>query len=347
MSERKINRIVPLDWLRGLCAISIMLYHFFFIGKNDMLFGKLGVYAVSAFFIISGLSMAIVYNNYIKGLKDSIVFFSKRLFRIIPIYAIACILTILLLPDYNYSFIKIVLNITTLFGFVHPADYIPVGGWSIGNEMVFYLFTPVILFIYDKKTLYGNLILVITTVIGLYFAFFLLDPNDSLANQWKIYTNPLNNLFLFVLGIAIFYNFNKITINKLSNIVVLFGSFILFILYPFDSHIEIVTGRGRIIFVIIVAVWVFSFFKMKIDNVSTTGKVFEMFGMATYGVYILHPIIRMILSGANKFLNTGFPSIAISIIAVFITIVAAIISYYYFELKISNWGKNLIKKVIN
>jgi len=102
MSERKINRVVSLDWLRGACAISIMLYHFFFVRKNDMLFGKLGIYAVTAFFIISGLSMAIVYNNYIKRLQDSVVFFSRRLFRIIPIYAIACILTVLLNPNSNY-----------------------------------------------------------------------------------------------------------------------------------------------------------------------------------------------------------------------------------------------------
>jgi len=238
------------------------------------------------------------------------------------------------------------LNITTLFGFIQPANYIPMGGWTIGNEMVFYLFTPAILFIYDKKTIYGNLLLMITCIIGLYFAFFLLNPNDSLANQWSIYVNPFNNLFCFILGIAIFYNFNKIKINKIMNLSLLLISFILFLFYDYKNQIDIVSGWNRIIFVFIITVWIFSFFKMKVEKTSMVSKMFETFGMATYGVYILHPIFRSILLKANELLKLNFPYIAVCIVAVFITILGATISYYYFELKISNWGKKIVKGII-
>jgi peptidoglycan/LPS O-acetylase OafA/YrhL len=239
---QKTNRIVALDWLRGFCAISIMLYHFFFLNTNDILFGKLGIYAVSTFFVISGLSMAIVYNGYIKGYKESVIFFSKRIFRIIPIYIIACILTILLdwlsKHNFRYSFTDIILNITTLFGLLNlSSGYIPAGGWSIGNEMCFYLLTPFILYLYDKRKVYGNLFLIAVCIIGLYFCFFLMKPDETI-NQWEIYINPLNNLFLFVAGIAIFYNFNKLKINQFLNMTILFISFTIFLLYPFSSYTQ-------------------------------------------------------------------------------------------------------------
>jgi peptidoglycan/LPS O-acetylase OafA/YrhL len=69
--------------------------------------------------------------------------------------------------------------------------------------------------------------------------------------------------------------------------------------------------------------------------------------MATYGVYILHPIIRIILHGFNKILKLNFSPLIISILAVFVTIVVAIVSYYYFETKISDCGKRLVKKIFN
>lgn len=76
------NRLESLDWLRGLMALSIMLYHFG--GKHDAAtpLGRLGIYGVSIFFILSGLSMAIAYDRYIQGFRTSVTFFIRRLFRI-------------------------------------------------------------------------------------------------------------------------------------------------------------------------------------------------------------------------------------------------------------------------
>jgi peptidoglycan/LPS O-acetylase OafA/YrhL len=179
------------------------------------------------------------------------------------------------------------------------------------------------------------------------YHFFFMNPNDTDANKWKIYINPLNNLFLFVVGIAIFYNFNKIKINQFLNITMLFISFIIFLLYPLPyTQMDIVLGWNRVIFVIIVITWVFSFWKMKITEISKAGKLFEMFGMATYGVYILHPIIRKIIFHGCNILKLNFSSLIISILAVFATIVVAIVSYYFFETKISDCGKRLVKKYL-
>ena len=58
------DRIESLDWLRGLMAVSIMIYHLtgglFFTLDSSSVLGRLGVYGVSVFFVLSGLSMAVV-----------------------------------------------------------------------------------------------------------------------------------------------------------------------------------------------------------------------------------------------------------------------------------------------
>jgi peptidoglycan/LPS O-acetylase OafA/YrhL len=348
MSERIINRVIPLDWLRGLCAISIMLFHFYFVGKNDLLFGKLNIYAVSTFFIISGLSMAIVYNHYIKGIKESFIFLSKRIFRIMPLYLILCIFTVVFVnKETKFNINDFLLNITGLFTFVKSTrgGIVP-GGWSIGNEMCYYLLTPIILYVYDRKTLYGNIIFAITVAIGLYFAFHLMTPNNP--SSIELSSHPLNNLFLFVAGIAIYYNFNSIkSIKYYTAIICLSISFVVFLIYPYHEQIDLVTGITRVVLVLIVTLWCFIFFKMKVDKISVIGRIFETFGLATYGVYIMHILVRIIINYTiNKLLHFNLSSFIISALSVCITIAIAIVSYYRFEIKISNWGKYLVKKIV-
>lgn len=120
------KRVNSFDWLRGLMALSIMLYHLG--GRNDAasLLGKLGIYGVSIFFILSGLSMAIAYDRHISDLRSAAVFFVRRLFRIWPPLWLAVVLVTV--PAYisgqSYDLITIALNLSTTFGFVAPTQYI-------------------------------------------------------------------------------------------------------------------------------------------------------------------------------------------------------------------------------
>ena len=55
----RINRIKQLDWLRGALALLIAIYHFsIYFGERPTrraFLGRIGVYGVSMFFIISGI----------------------------------------------------------------------------------------------------------------------------------------------------------------------------------------------------------------------------------------------------------------------------------------------------
>ncbi|MFH4113324.1 acyltransferase family protein, partial [Acinetobacter baumannii] len=73
-----MKRYESLDWLRGLMAFAIMIYHLvswqLFHPEAGSLLGNFGIYGVSIFFVLSGLSMAIVYSNFIKDFHTSFIF---------------------------------------------------------------------------------------------------------------------------------------------------------------------------------------------------------------------------------------------------------------------------------
>jgi len=79
------QRVHSLDWLRGMMAVSIMLYHMSGQTDTGTLLGKLGIYGVCIFFILSGLSMAIAYDAALHGFRGAAEFVVRRLFRIWPL----------------------------------------------------------------------------------------------------------------------------------------------------------------------------------------------------------------------------------------------------------------------
>lgn len=340
MSDLKKQRIETLDWLRGLMALSIMFYHLtsWVIAPLDSsnTLGRLGIYGVSIFFILSGLSMAIVYNAYIKDVTTSINFFIRRIFRIWPLLWVVCFLIFInMYLSGAYRWKLLILNITTLFGFIKPTAYLATGAWSIGNEMVYYALTPFIFHLYNYKKVWGNFFLLICSLVGLFFAFYLLDPTDILLNQWGVYVNPFNNLFLYVMGIGMYYNFKNVTISTQLNATILVAAIILFCFLPYDGNqIRIVSGFGRIVFVLLSISIVFCFYKMKIKLPLILSNVLEILGLATYGIYLIHPVVYLYLIKIdNVFLYMGVVSI--------ITIVLSIFSYKLFELKFITLGKSL------
>lgn len=141
------GRLYTLDYLRGLAAFSIMCYHLSLWSSLSRLdqhtfLGKLGVYGVSVFYVLSGLTLFHVYFKKMEpafnDLKD---FFLKRFFRIFPLLWLVVFLTLVLnkiVPTWK----GLVLNLSGLFGLIRWTSYYATGTWSIGNELVFYLFFP-------------------------------------------------------------------------------------------------------------------------------------------------------------------------------------------------------------
>jgi peptidoglycan/LPS O-acetylase OafA/YrhL len=326
-------------------ALSIMLYHL--AGRDDVAtaLGKLGVYGVSIFFVLSGLSMAIAYDRYIKDLRSSGYFFIRRLFRIWPLLWIAAALVALpaQLAGEPFSTRVIVLNLSTLFGFVAPTEYINMGAWSIGNEMVYYTLTPIFIAAYHGRKALGNLATLLTVAIGMVFSFHLMSSSATLASQWALYINPFDNLFLYCAGLAIYYNLRDLEINRRWHLPLLFLTVALFFLYPASGdQISIVTGVNRVGMSLLSVAMVIVFYKCPVNLPEWLGDKFEQLGMATYGVYLLHPIIIDWVRRAAHSLNFYNPYL-FAFVALVLTIALALALFHLVESPLIRLGKRLTR----
>lgn len=345
-------RYKSLDWLRGAMAFVIMVYHLvawtIVRPESGSLLGNFGIYGVSIFFVLSGLSMAIVYNNYIKNIQTSIVFFIRRLFRLLPLLwvAIAVVAGIDFILRHQIDVYKIFLNATLLFGFVAPGEYINTGAWSIGNEVFYYALTPFFIMLYGKSKVLGNISILFTTIIGLYFAFNMFESSQTLESQWQTYINPLNNLFLYACGLALYYNFKDVNLKKIAPYLIAL-SLVILIFYPVSGNqINIITGFNRCLFAIASILLTLGFYKLEFELPDFLSKPLTNLGEATYGVYLLHPIVFIFI---NKLLHNPFLSIVATSIA---TIIIANFSYKLYEKPFIRLGKKVtesteIKSTLN
>ncbi len=117
-----MNRLYNLDYLRGFAAFGIMMYHYlswtFGSFTADSFMGRVAIYGVSVFYILSGLTLYYVYYERMRPSKDDLIsFFKKRVLRIFPLLWLVTFASILLsgkIPDIGNLF----LNLMGLFGFI-------------------------------------------------------------------------------------------------------------------------------------------------------------------------------------------------------------------------------------
>ncbi len=340
-------RYEALDWLRGLLAASIMLYHLITWDiapqTADTVLGRFGVYGVSMFFVLSGLSIAVAYHSHLGSWAGIWRFGVRRIFRIWPLLWLAILtMTVALVARGDApSWRLVALNLTTLFGFILPTGYLNTGAWSIGNEMVYYSLSPFILFLYNRSRQLGNACLLVTLVVGAGFALSWISPQATLASQWATYVNPFNNLFLYTAGIALYYNAKE---GAWSSARVLFAIGValgIFLLYPVTGDTALlVTGINRFVFSAASVLLVLAFFKSAIVLPRLLAMPLTQLGLATYGVYLLHPLVR---EGCRLLLPDVGVGVQVPLI-IALTVVVSIVLYHRFERPLMEIGKRLARK---
>jgi peptidoglycan/LPS O-acetylase OafA/YrhL len=135
----KTKRLDFFDVARFFAIFGVIIVH---VGQNSLpslFFGdlhSLGRFGVQLFFIISGATVYLTYNKGVRDSNNLLIFYIKRFFRIIPLFIIMAIIYFFL--D-NKPFFQ---SIFPWSGF-NPEAYNNIeGGWSIWNEMYFYLIFP-------------------------------------------------------------------------------------------------------------------------------------------------------------------------------------------------------------
>jgi exopolysaccharide production protein ExoZ len=303
LPQTESERIIGLDYLRGVCAILVMLYHirWEFYGPfpaTDFL-ARMGIYAVAMFFVLSGISISISYSSRMASFRDAIVFFVRRFFRLSPLYTFLITVTLLIgLCESKYlgtawgrpRFIEMVANISMLFALMKQ-PYLLGGGWSLGAEVAYYLLYPLIAFAYirSKHMFYGLLALLLIGSFG--FGLSKLSSSMSLDDQWGVYINPVTNLPLFVMGVYIGTVVRYVQSSRWIALALVVGV-LGFVLYPSGANsISLVTDSNRIVFCGFSTLVVLGSVvcpKMKLHFLHLC---LDWLASITYSVYLVHLIV--------------------------------------------------------
>lgn len=290
-------RYENLDYLRGLCALSILCYHYIgwvFSGLDASTFlGKLGVYGVSIFYVLSGLTMYLVYfKNFNLDSAFFKNFYIKRIFRIFPLMWLVILLNFLL-TGYHSTLQKDLLNFSGLFSVFNWTASLPLGMWSIGNELSFYFTLPVLFFCMKQGKIFTLLISIVVFGIYFYFAFFILDKSNPISVQDNPYKNPLNQMGLFFGGILIGHFFKAREFKNIIVLSILIISLLAFYFYPSHGNaINIIVGYERIIFTLLCFTITLGFFKSNLNFLPFFLKRRLTFlGKISYSLYLIHGLV--------------------------------------------------------
>lgn len=346
------QRIDSLDYLRGLFAAAVMVYHFYvWSGAAADPFAhalayKLGVYAVGAFYVISGISFAHVYSRMRLDAPSLVSFYTKRFYRLAPLYWAAMVAGVVLVAAQGLAsggalglpgVGQVLLNASLTFGIVQPEAYMVTGGWSIGNEMAFYLLFPFILLGMRGGGAGMAVVAALTLVAGGVFAFVLLTPAETLAAQWITYIHPLNQVHLFVAGVAVAWLPAHWRLSSRVGWAAFAALCVAFALLPLSGDtISIVAGWQRVAYSVVCVALCAVAYVSPLHLPRQVHAPLAFLGQSSYSVYLLHPLVYQYTDVALNVANLSVPAALLALPA---TLVVSSLAYRWVEAPMVDAGK--------
>lgn len=296
MNDFSLKNLSWVDRGRGIAILLVIAVHTGQFYPNTLIyfytsFGKMGV---QMFFILSSFTLFNSFDSRINTEKYPIKsFYIRRFFRIAPLYYLMtffyCIIS-----NNKINFIYLLSNILFLNQIYLPAhNYIPPGGWSIGTEMLFYLFVPFLYFninSYKKSILYLAISLLIALTINLLL---FKGMKFLLHRQYYVWdTISFNNLPVFFMGILLYFVIKekKNTGNKYIYILSSIFLFFIFSKYPFSNTNNniFVLPFGLLnytqFFSFVIMLFYFGFSKLSFNKSYFLEKV----GKYSFSIYLVH-----------------------------------------------------------
>tara|TARA_R110002012_G_scaffold160502_3_gene322423 strand:- start:23428 stop:24534 length:1107 start_codon:yes stop_codon:yes gene_type:complete len=355
-----MQRIHSIDYFRGLMALAVLVYHYVSwsvgVPESETILGRLGIYAVSSFYVVSGISLYLVYRDSHWGWSGTVSFSIKRFLRLAPLYWIATVLTIFYYalnagafsPDWS----KYLANFTLAFGLYSPQDYIPVGGWSIGNEVAFYVFFPFLILSLAKVSFF-MLTMAVVFALYIYCSFFMLSSDATLAEQWGLYILPYNQAFLFASGVAVGWLKERFSsFGKTSALGLLIASVLVFVFYPVSGNqINIVTGLERLVFTACCVSASFALLYHPSVKLTWVARPLGFLGDTSYTIYMLHGVSGLFaIKYVAPWLGVDTPTEKLIFLLIgvlpFVLLVSSLI-YRVIELRFIRLGKKITRKIDN
>lgn len=352
-----MQRLHNLDYLRGLAALGIMCYHLiswsFGHGDASSPIARLGIYGVTIFYVLSGLTLYHVYSATMGPTwRDIGSFAKKRLFRIYPLLWLALILSILLIylkGSGEVSFYQIVINFTGTFGFFDWDNTLTAGEWSIGNELVFYVMFPLFMLVAKRFSSFIALLIALHLGIYLYFTFWLIDPSVSLPDQWGTFINPLNQSFYFLAGFLIGYFFKERKYSDKVAVGLILLGLILFLFTPATGmRVNLIIGVPRLLLTLSCILICLGAYKFTAKVPHLIHKPLVFLGEISYSLYLLHPLVFQALTLVYVALlaqGIALPATSVAALTFFMAIFVSYLSYRFVEKPFIRMARSRTKSI--
>ncbi len=301
----KSNYRKDIDGIRGIAVLAVVLYH-----ANIELFSG-GYLGVDIFFVISGYLITQIINNELKSKRfNLILFYERRIRRIIPILYLVILLLIPLViinfvPADGRNFFESVFSITALSSnflfWLEEGEYFTrdnslkplLHTWSLSVEMQFYLFFPLLLLFLKKNKKKELNIIIFFTLISMFLSFWMSKTNKD-ANFYLIFSR----IWEIMAGVICYYLMQKSkkTIEgKYNETITLFAICLIFLsFFLFEKETR---HPSYLTLIPIVSTMILISFSQKtlLARKILENNVINFFGLISYSLYIIHfPVLAIL-----------------------------------------------------
>ena len=299
----KQKKILALESLRGIAALSVALLHFNTGSLLNNSFTNNAWLMVDFFFVLSGFVIAFNYIDKIYSLPDILVFQKKRFWRLYPLHLITLLLFVIIeiakyvveikfdLVANNQAFSKndftsFLANIFLVQNLLIRDPTFNTVSWSISSEFYTYtLFAFLLLITRNNRVIISFVLLIIILISGILLFHYRMNEDN--------FTGPLRCLYSFSIGVLtlILYQLLKKKIH-LSNSLILFISII-------SSVLAVINFGNQNIGYVVLTPFLFALTililnlteKNTIIHYCLSKNYLVYLGTISYGIYMIHQFV--------------------------------------------------------
>lgn len=312
----KNNRLLELDALRGIAALAVVVYHYFYRYNelhnrpdeiiNWVYFGK---YGAQFFFIISGF---VIYWT-LSRVENPLDFLISRFSRLYPVYWVAVIITFSVvavtgLPSKEVSIFEALFNLL-MFHEYFKIPHVDGVYWTLTVELTFYFWIFILYLSKQLKRAEYWMLPVLMVAVLQSTGFFKLP---EIVN--KIFITY--HISFFIAGISFYKIINKIS-DKFT---------IPLILISLISTAFIISVKHFLAF----SVFYTTFYLAISGNLKFLSfKPFVFLGSISYSLYLLHQNIGFVI--LDKFYENQLPTALGAFLSIVLCVLAAFLLNKYVE----------------